>query len=398
MALADQTFGFFMPPVSLMGVGSSKQAGVQAKSLGITHALVVTDEKLFKLGVADTIKNYLTEAGVKVSIFHGAEPHPTETNVADGVAAFKKNKCDGLVSLGGGSSHDCCKGVGLVVSNGGQISDYAGADKATKPLPPYVSINTTAGTGSEMSRFAVITNPQTRVKWVICDWRITSTVAINDPVLMIGMPPGMTAATGMDALAHAVEAYVTNVTTPVTDACAIKAIELVAKYLRPAVANGQNLKARDGMAYAEFLAGMAFNSALLGYVHAIAHQPGGKFNLPHGVCNAICLPVVCEFNLIACPERFADIARAMGEDIHGLTAMEAGAKGIAAIRSLSKEVGIPSGLAFLGVKESDLPALAENAMKDLCALFNPRPARLQDVIDMYRQAMGAPYAKAAAAQ
>ena len=182
-------------------------------------------------------------------------------------------------------------------------------------MPPFLAINTTTGTASEVTRFCIITNTDTHVKMAIVDWRVTPNVAINDPLLMAGMPPGLTAATGMDALTHAIEAYVSTIATPITDACAIKAMELVRDFLPAAVAHGQNMEARDKMAYAEYLAGMAFNNASLGYVHAMAHQLGGFYNLPHGVCNAILLPVVCEYNIIACPKRFKDIAIALGQDV-----------------------------------------------------------------------------------
>ena len=387
MALADQVYGFYIPNVSLMGVGSSKEAGPQAKALGATKALIVTDKVLNQLGVAARIKGQLEEAGVKAVIFDGAEPNPTDTNVADGLAAFKQGGCDAIVSLGGGSAHDCAKGIGMVATNGGNIRDYEGINKTKKPMPPFVAINTTAGTASEMTRFCIITNTSTHVKMAIVDWRCTPNVAINDPVLMVGKPPALTAATGMDALTHAVEAYVSIAATPITDACAIKAIELIAEYLRPAVANGANLEARDKMAYAEFLAGMAFNNASLGYVHAMAHQLGGFYNLPHGVCNAILLPAVCEFNLIAAAKRLGDIAVALGESIDGLPPVDAAAKGIAAIRKLSKAIGIPAGLKELGVKEADLPTMAENAKKDACQLTNPRTATLQQVVEIFKAAM-----------
>jgi alcohol dehydrogenase len=387
MALADQVFGFFIPNVSLMGVGSSKQAGPQAKALGATKALIVTDKVLNQLGVAARIKGQLEEAGVKAVVFDGAEPNPTDTNVHDGVKVYQDAKCDAIVSLGGGSAHDCAKGVGMVATNGGSIRNYEGIDKTTKPMPPFVAINTTAGTASEMTRFCIITNTSTHVKMAIVDWRCTPNVAINDPVLMVGKPPALTAATGMDALTHAVEAYVSIAATPITDACAMKAIELIAKYLRPAVANGDNLDARDKMAYAEYLAGMAFNNASLGYVHAMAHQLGGFYNLPHGVCNAILLPAVCEFNLIAVAEKLGDVAVALGEDVTGLAPVDAAAKGIAAIRKLSKAIGIPSGLKELGVKESDLMVMAENAKRDACQLTNPRKATLQQVVEIFRAAM-----------
>jgi alcohol dehydrogenase len=387
MALADQVFGFFIPPVTLMGIGSAKEAGPQAKALGATKALIVTDKGLSQMGVASKIKAQIEEAGVKAVIFDGAEPNPTDKNVHDGVEAYRKNGCDSIVSLGGGSAHDCAKGVGMVIGNGGNIRDYEGVNKTSKPMPPFLAINTTAGTASEMTRFCIITNTTTHVKMALVDWRCTPNVAINDPVLMVGMPPALTAATGMDALTHAVEAYVSTIATPVTDACALKAIELVAHHLRPAVALGTNLEARDRMAYAEYLAGMAFNNASLGYVHAMAHQLGGLYNLPHGVCNAILLPAVCEFNLIACPQRFADIGRALGEDMSGLAPVDAAAKAIAAIRKLSKAIGIPAGLGALGVKESDFPCMAENAKKDACQLTNPRSATLDEVVGIFRSAM-----------
>ena len=398
MALADQTFGFFIPTVSLMGVGCAKETGPQAKALGATNLLIVTDAGLAKLGVGKMIQEQLEAAGLKATVFDGAEPNPTDKNVHAGVKVYQDNKCDGIVSLGGGSSHDCAKGVGLVIGNGGHIRDFEGVNKSTKPMPPFLAINTTAGTASEMTRFCIITNTDTKVKMAIVDWRCTPNIAINDPLMMVGMPPALTAATGMDALTHAVEAYVSTIATPITDACALQAVKLVTEYLRPAVANGHNLEARDRMAYAEYLAGMAFNNASLGYVHAMAHQLGGFYNLPHGVCNAILLPVVCEFNLIANPRRFADIAVALGENIAGLTSVEAAAKGIAAIRTLSADVGIPSGLTVLGVKEGDLKIMAENAMKDACMLTNPRIASLDQVIGIYRAAMGAGAAHSAAAK
>ncbi len=387
MALADQTFGFFIPTVTLMGVGSSKETGAQVKALGAKKALLVTDKGISAMGMADQIKQQVEAAGVAVVIFDGAEPNPTDTNVHDGVKAYQENGCDSIISLGGGSSHDCAKGVGLVIGNGGHIRDFEGVNKSTKPMPPFVAINTTAGTASEMTRFCIITNTDTHVKMAIVDWRCTPNIAINDPVLMLGKPAPLTAATGMDALTHAVEAYVSTIATPITDACALQAIKLIAEYLSPAVANGDNLEARDRMAYAEYLAGMAFNNASLGYVHSMAHQLGGFYNLPHGVCNAILLPAVSEFNAIACPKRYADIAVALGEDITGLAPLDAAAKAIAAIRKLSAAIGIPAGLKELNVKEEDLKVMAENAKKDACQLTNPRKATLDQVVGIFKAAM-----------
>jgi alcohol dehydrogenase len=388
MALAEESFYFFIPTISILGVGCSKEAGPQAKDLGFKKALIVTDAGLAKLGVADQIGEILKASGVDFAIYDGAEPNPTDLNVRGGVEAYKKNGCDSLVSLGGGSSHDCGKGVGLMISNPGKdIRDFEGLNKSTGKFIPYLAINTTAGTASEMTRFCIITNTDTHVKMAIVDWRVTANVCIVDPVLMVGKPPALTAATGMDALTHAVEAYVSTIAEPITDACAIKAIELIHKSLRRAVALGTDLQARDDMAWAEFLAGMAFNNAGLGYVHAMAHQLGGFYNLPHGVCNAILLPVVEQFNLIAAPERFADIAKAMGVKTEGMSTHDAADAAIVAIKKLSAAVGIPPNLTVLGVKEGDLKIMAENAKKDVCQLMNPRTATLDQVIEIFKAAL-----------
>jgi alcohol dehydrogenase len=387
MALAEQVFEFFIPSVTKMGIGAVKQLGPTANFLGGKKALLVTDKGMADLGVADQMKKLLEEANVSTVIFAGAEPNPTDLNIRAGFKVYKDSKCDMLVSLGGGSSHDCAKGIGIVATNGGDIREYAGIDTVPKPLPPFIAINTTAGTASEMTRFAVITNTDTHVKMIFATPRITPTVAINDPVMMVGMPPALTASTGMDALTHAIEAYVAALANPVTDACALAAIRLVSEWLSQAVANGENIVARDKMAYAEYLAGMAFNNAGIGIVHAMAHQPGALLNKPHGVCNAILLPHGCAFNLIACPQRFADIAVAMGVNTAGMTPMEAAEKGVEAIRKLSAAVGIPAGLSAIGVKETDIPMLADNAIKDICCLFNPRKIKLDDILRLYKEAM-----------
>ncbi|MBO8168214.1 MAG: iron-containing alcohol dehydrogenase [Thermoanaerobacteraceae bacterium] len=387
MSIGEQVFGYYMPTVNLMGAGSAKRVGEQMNVLGVKKALLVTDKGLNEMGMADEIAGIIKEAGCDVVVFDGAEPNPTDKNVEDGLKVFKENNCDVIVSLGGGSSHDCAKGIRIVASNGGNIRDYEGVDKSNNASIPMIAVNTTAGTASEMTRFCIITDTDRKVKMAIVDWRCTPTVAINDPLLMMKKPPALTAATGMDALTHAIEAYVSTAATPVTDSAALMAIKLISENLRNAVANGDNFQARDAMAYAEFLAGMAFNNASLGYVHAMAHQLGGFYNLPHGVCNAILLPHVERFNLIANPKRFADIAEAMGENIEGLSVREAAEVALEAIEQLSRDIGIPSGLKELGVKEEDLETMAKNAMKDACMLTNPRKATLEDVINIYKAAM-----------
>lgn len=388
MALGEATYGYFIPTINLMGVGCSKEIPAQCRNLGGSKVLIVTDEFLGRPGgMADDIKAMIEAEGIKVAVFAGAQPNPTDTNVNDGLKVYQDSKSDVILSLGGGSAHDCAKGIGILATNGGSIRDYEGLDKSTKSMPPFLAVNTTAGTASEMTRFCIITNTSTHVKMAIVDWRTTPNVAINDPLLMVGMPPSLTAATGMDALTHAIEAYVSTAATPVTDSAALMAIKLIANNLRNAVANGANMEARDAMAYAEFLAGMAFNNASLGYVHAMAHQLGGFYNLPHGVCNAVLLPHVEGFNIIACPDRFADIAVALGENIEGLSIRDAADVAIDAIKRLSADVGIPAGLTELGVKEEAFKTMAANAMKDACAATNPRLYTLDDVIAIYKAAM-----------
>ncbi len=388
MAVGDQVFGFFIPTVTLMGVGAHKETGKQVKVLGGKKPFICTDKGITKAGITQKIVDLVKQdAGVDCVVFDQTVPNPTDTNVHDGLKLFQDKKCDLIISLGGGSSHDCAKGIGIVSTNGGHIRDYEGVDKSKKAMPPFIAINTTAGTASEMTRFCIITNTSNHVKMAIVDWRVTPNVAINDPLLMAGMPPALTAATGMDALTHAVEAYVSIIATPVTDACALQAIQLIATNLRAAVANGADMVARDNMAYAEYLAGMAFNNASLGHVHAMAHQLGGFYDLPHGVCNAILLPHVSQFNLIAKVDRFVDIAEAMGENVDGLSPRAAADKALEAIKKLSSDVGIPSGLKELGVKEKDLKTMAENAQKDACGFTNPRCPTLDDVIQIYKWAM-----------
>ena len=385
--LADQTNSFFIPCVTLIGPGCAREAGTRAKSLGGRKALIVTDAGLHKMGLADTIAGYIRAAGIEAIIFPGAEPNPTDINVHDGVKIYQDNQCDLIVSLGGGSSHDCAKGIGLVTAGGGHIRDYEGVDQSKVPMTPLISINTTAGTAAEMTRFCIITNSSTHVKMAIVDWRCTPLIAIDDPRLMVAKPGPLTAATGMDALTHAVEAYVSTAATPITDACAEKAIRLIGQWLPQVVANGENIEGRTAMCYAQYLAGMAFNNASLGYVHAMAHQLGGFYNLPHGVCNAILLPHICEFNLIAATSRFAEVARLLGVNTHGMTTIEAAKAAIAAIRELSSSIGIPSGLAALGVKAEDHAVMADNAQKDACMLTNPRKASREQVIALFRAAM-----------
>ena len=393
MAVQEQVYGFFIPSVTLIGIGAHKEIPAKIKALGGSKPLVVTDKGITGAGITKQITDLLDDAKMEYVVYDDTIPNPTDKNVHDGVKIYTDNKCDSLITLGGGSSHDCGKGVGLVVANGGTIHDYEGVDKSTKPMPPYVAVNTTAGTASEMTRFCIITDTSRKVKMAIVDWRVTPGIALDDPLLMMGMPPALTAATGMDALTHAVEAYVSTIATPMTDSAAEKSIELIAQHLRPAVANGGDIVAREGMCFAQYLAGMAFNNASLGHVHAMAHQLGGFYDLPHGECNAILLPHVSKFNLIAKLDRFVKIAELMGENVEGLSTREAAELALSAIKKLSTDVGIPDGLVALGkrygkdVQEKDIDVMTGNAQKDACGFTNPRLPKDLDVAAIYKAAM-----------
>lgn len=381
-------YDYLVPSVNFMGPGCLKVIGERAKMLGGKKVLIVTDKFLRTQengAVEQTIK-YLTQEGIEVVIYDGTEPNPKDTNVAEGLKIFKDENCDMIVTVGGGSSHDCGKGIGIAATHKGDLYEYAGIETLTNALPPILAVNTTAGTGSEVTRHCVITNTKTKVKYVIVSWRNLPLVSFNDPELMVGKPAGLTAATGMDALTHAVEAYVSKDANPVTDASAIQAIKLIANNLRQAVAMGENLEARTNMAYASLLAGMAFNNANLGYVHAMAHQLGGLYDMPHGVANAMLLPHVCKYNIISNPQKFADIAEFMGENIDGLSVHEAAEKAIDAMFRLSKDIGIPTSLKEKGIKEEDFEYMAEMALKDGNAFSNPRKGNKQDIINIFKAA------------
>ncbi|HCG9038064.1 TPA: L-threonine dehydrogenase, partial [Vibrio parahaemolyticus] len=364
-----------------------KDAANSIQSQGFKKGLIVTDKILNQIGVVKQVQDLLTERGVATVVFDGTQPNPTITNVNDGLALLKENECDFVISLGGGSPHDCAKGIALVASNGGKIGDYEGVDQSAKPMLPLIAINTTAGTASEMTRFCIITDEERHIKMAIVDKHTTPLISVNDPELMLAKPASLTAATGMDALTHAIEAYVSIAATPITDAVAIKAIELIQAHLRTAVKNGENLEAREQMAYAQFMAGMAFNNASLGYVHAMAHQLGGFYDLPHGVCNAILLPHVQRYNAQVCPERLRDVAKAMGVDVEGMSAEHGAAAAIDAIVALAKDVGIPAGIKELGAKLEDIPTLADNALKDACGFTNPKQATHEEISAIFEAAM-----------
>lgn len=386
--LMNRQFDFLMPSVNFFGPGVIAKIGDRAKMLNMHKPLIVTTEGLSKIDngpVKQTIAS-LEKAGVDYAVFTGAEPNPKIRNVQAGKKMYQDENCDSIITVGGGSAHDCGKGIGIVLTNGDDISKLAGIETLKNPLPPLMAVNTTAGTGSELTRHAVITNEKTHLKFVVVSWRNIPLVSFNDPMLMLDIPKNITAATGCDAFVQAIEPYVSVDHNPITDSQCKEAIQLIQTALPEVVANGHNIEARTKMVEAEMLAGMAFNNANLGYVHAMAHQLGGQYDAPHGVCCALLLTTVEEYNLIACPERFAELAKVMGFDTTGLTLYEAAQKSIDGMREMCRLVGIPSSIKEIGAKPEDFPLMAENALKDGNAFSNPRKGTKQDIIDLYQKA------------
>lgn len=382
-------YDFFVPNVNFFGKGTVGVVGERCHILGGTKALIVTDAFLRNIenGPVAKVVDSLQKEGIEVAYYDGVEPNPKDHNIYEGLKAYEANQCDLIVTVGGGSAHDCGKGIGIAATHDGDLyTDYAGIEKLTNPLPPIVSVNTTAGTGSEVTRHCVITHAEKKIKYVIVSWRNTPLVSINDPELMVDKPAGLTAATGMDALTHAVESYISLGANPVTDSMAIQAIKLINENLRQAVAFGHNIDARENMAYASLLAGMAFNNAGLGYVHAMAHQLGGLYDMPHGVANAILLPHVLEYNIISNVDKFADLAMFMGEQIEGLSKRDAADRAIHAIKKLSQDVNIPSSLKEMNVKREDFPLMAKLALEDGNAISNPIQGKEADIIRIFESA------------
>lgn len=374
---------------SYHGAGAIKEIANEVKVRGFAKAFVCSDPDLIKFGVTKKVTDVLDEAGLAYEIYSNIKPNPTIENVQTGVAAFKASGADYLIAIGGGSSMDTAKAIGIIINNPEfeDVRSLEGVAPTKKPCVPIIAVPTTAGTAAEVTINYVITDVEKKRKFVCVDTHDIPVVAVIDPDMMSSMPKGLTASTGMDALTHAIEAYVSVDANPVTDAAAIQSIKLIAQNLRQAVANGENIKARENMAYASFLAGLAFNNGNLGYVHAMAHQLGGQYDMAHGVANAMLLPTVEEYNLISNPEKFRDIAIFMGKNVEGLSLMEAAHAAVDAMRGLAEDVGIPSGLAQMGVKEEDFELMAENALRDGNAFSNPRKGTKEDIISLFRKAM-----------
>lgn len=368
---------------SFFGQGAIRQLIPELKQMGIRRALVVTDHFLYESGAAARVGDVLSEAGIEYAIYYNVSPNPTVQVVSDCIKAAQGLQVELLVALGGGSAIDTAKAASIVAANGGSVEQYEGINKSARPGIPIVAVNTTAGTGSECTGFYIVTDPVRHSKMTMVDANCMVSIAVNDVDFMSSMPPKLTASTGMDALTHAIEAVLSVNANPLTDKDACWAIETIVQYLPIAVSNGSDGQARTMMAYAENVAGMAFSNAGLGMVHAMAHALGGYYNLPHGVCNAVLLPYVLEFNQTApgSQGRFAKIAKAMG--LMSSQAMDVVTK----VREISSQIDIAQNLQELkGVLSSDFFALADLALHDSCMTTNPVQPSHAQVVKVYQNA------------
>lgn len=378
---------FILNEVSYFGPGARKELGGVVKRLGFKKALVVTDKGLMKFGVAKMVIDELDAHSIPYEIFDDVKPNPTVTNVKNGIEACKKAGADFIVAIGGGSSMDTAKGIGIVCNNP-EFSDIVSlegvADTKKKSLP-IIALPTTAGTAAETTINYVVIDEEHQKKMVCVDPNDIPCVAIVDAELMYSLPKSLTAATGMDAMTHAIEGYITKGAWEMSDMFEIKAIEMIHKYLPIALSEPTNPVGRDGMAVAQYIAGMAFSNVGLGVDHGMAHPMSALHDVPHGVACAILLPVVMRFNAPAAKEKYVEIAKACGAYRTGMTTDEAVDAACKAIEDLSKLVGIPQHLSELGITEADIPALAEQAINDVCTPGNPREVTKDDIIALYKQ-------------
>ena len=377
---------FILNEVSYFGPGARKELPGVVSRFGYKKALVVTDKSLMKFGVAKMVIDELDAAGIAYDIFDDVKPNPTVTNVKDGIEACKKSGADFIVAIGGGSAMDTAKGIGIVCNNP-EFSDIVSlegvADTKKKSLP-IIALPTTAGTAAETTINYVIIDEVNQKKMVCVDPNDIPAVAIVDAELMYSLPKGLTASTGMDAMTHAIEGYITKAAWEMSDMFEIKAIEMIHKYLPIAVNEPQNPEGRNGMAVAQYIAGMAFSNVGLGVDHGMAHPMSALHDVPHGVACAILLPTVMRFNAPAAKEKYAEIARACGVYKDGMTLDEAVEAACNEIANLSRIVGIPEHLSELGIHEEDIPALAEQAINDVCTPGNPREVTKEDIIAIYK--------------
>lgn len=377
---------FILNEVSYFGPGARKELPIVVKSRGFKKALVVTDKGLMKFGVAKMVLDVLDEANIPYEVYDDVKPNPTVTNVTNGVEACKKAEADFIVAIGGGSSMDTAKGIGIVCTNpefADVVSLEGVADTKNKCLP-IIALPTTAGTAAETTINYVIIDEKRQQKMVCVDPNDIPAVAIIDAELMYSLPKGLTAATGMDAMTHAIEGLITKAAWEMSDMFEIKAIEMIHKYLPVAVNDPTNPEGRNGMAVAQYIAGMAFSNVGLGVDHGMAHPMSALHDVPHGVACAILLPTVMRFNMPVSIKKYVEIAKAVGVYEAGMTDEQAAEAACNEIENLSKLVGIPQHLTELGIKEEDIPALAEQAITDVCTPGNPRPVTKEDILNLYK--------------
>lgn len=370
------------------GLGALAQLADEAKALGLKRPLFVTDKGLVATGMVDEALNVLKSGGVDFVRFDEVIPNPPVALVDHGAAMYRQQGCDGLIGFGGGSSMDAAKAIGVVATHGGSALDYEWADPnpVARPIPPLIAVPTTAGTGSEATLWAVITDPIRHIKFNIGGTpNIAATVALIDPLLTLNLPGHVTAGTGMDALAHAVECYTMAYAQPFTDAVALLAMEYVGQYLRVAFAQGHNQEARYKMSMAAMLGGLAYGTDSAGAAHAMSQTAGGVVDCPHGAITARLLGPVMEYNYLGEPQRFARMAQALGEDTRGLSVWQAAEKAVEAVYRLTEDVEIPT-LQQLGFSEDQIPLLAEIAAKDPQTIGNPRDVNYNGYVKIYKRA------------
>ena len=380
---------FILNEVSYFGPGARKMLPEAIERLGKKKALVVTDPGLVKFGVAGMVTDVLDKAGISYEVFSDVKPNPTVTNVTNGIEAFRKAGADMIVAIGGGSSIDTAKGIGIVISNPdfADIVSLEGCAPTKNKSVPIIALPTTAGTAAETTINYVIIDEEKQKKMVCVDPNDIPAVAIIEAELMYSLPKSLTAATGMDALTHAIEGYITKGAWEMSDMFEIEAVRMIARYLPVAVEEPDNADARNGMAVAQYIAGMAFSNVGLGLVHGMAHPLGSLFDVPHGVANALLLPTIMRFNKEECLDKYPAIARAMGVDTDGMTAEQASDAACEAVQALALKVGIPQHMAELGITENDIPRLAEQALADVCTPGNPRDVTLDQIVELYRSVL-----------
>lgn len=369
------------------GDSSIKCIGDILRDRGLTKCLVVTDEGIIKIGIAGKILELLKESGIEVEVFSEVLPNPGTEVVKKGFKLFSESESDCMVAVGGGSSIDTAKAVGVLAGNGGEIMDYEGVDKMANPLPFLVAIPTTYGSGSEVTAFTVITDEKRKFKAAIGSRYITPQVALIDPGLMVALPKNIGAAVGLDALCHAIESYTSLYAQPFSQALAFQAIRLIVRNIKSAVCQDNDVEATLQMALASTMAGMAFSQSRLGNAHAMAHPLGGHFGIAHGIANALLLPYIMEFNMTAAPEQFKEMAEAMGVARSDDSSIEAGKKAVDTVKELQTCLDIPTKLSQVGVTESLIPCMAEDAMLSGNVKANPRETTLEDIIAIYKQAL-----------